>query len=538
MVEFSLVCPIRNEVDLIPITLPSFFMVEPSEVLLCLDKPAPKNVVEVINKVTSFLGVEDLTRIIEVERNPEYKFHQAWVRRKGFLEAKHDRILTTDIDLVINRNVLKAVEMVGKNNVGLVSCSKARKISGFTSFYRYLAESFLRKIVHRLLAKFYKGGGLSATSFTGLYAIWRPYWLDTEKEIKKLVNPKSILLGEKVKLDITQVYPIGEDTYLRDCMAMQYSVVYLPDIGAACLTEYLEDSPFVQFWIGFYFASRGRSLLGALVRTILRLQAHYLCGHLSSKRFLKHKYKSSRQYSLEDARRYWKYAPLSLTVGGSKPSTDALIRQPDMDLKRVLERSILERNIKEGAIVYRRKILEWIKKELVKNMLDFGCGTGQDGVYFAINGGVAVDFADIVESNVTLTKKYNRIWDISASSIFIDTEPEEFEFPMQYDMMLANGVLHHTPKAKEIVQNLNRFLKCNGLFICMLYTPKHFKATKARNIEEYARLSEAFAPIQNPYSDYYDLAKAKRLFEGFELLETFTTHQEKFGWYVWRKKCD
>jgi len=91
-------------------------------------------------------------------------------------------------------------------------------------------------------------------------------------------------------------------------------------------------------------------------------------------------------------------------------------------------------------------------------------------------------------------------------------------------------VLHHTPRAKEIVENLKRFLRPNGLFICMLYTQKHFKATGAKTLREYAMLSEG--DPRNPYSDYYDTDKARRLFSGFDLLEVFQTYGKKFGWYV------
>jgi len=533
MVEFSIVCPIKDEVDLIPRTLPSFYTVEPSEVLLCLDKPAPKKVIGLINKLTSFLGVEDLTRIIEVELNPEYAFHQAWVRRKGFLEAKYDRILTTDIDLVINKNVLKAVEMVGKDNIGLVSLSKRRAITGFRSLYTRIMECF----INRLRRYVNLVSGLSSTTFTGLYAIWRPYWLDSEDAgIKKLVNPKQLLRGENVKLDVKNVYPTGEDTYLRDCMVLKHSAVYLPDIGATCLTKSLEEHPNVQFWKGFYFAIQGRSMFGALVRTALHLQFPYLVGHVYGKRFLQQKVKRNQcLYSLDDARKYWQYVPSAFTISGLRISTVDLIKQPLDVIKHIVEKSIEERNMKQGAMIYREKIAKWIKQEKIKSMLDFGCGIGQDGVYFAKRCDVEVDFADIVESNVALTKRYGKIWDISANSIFINCEPEEYIFPREYDMILANGVLHHTPKAKEIVQNLKKFLKPNGLFICMLYTPEHFRKTKAKTLEEYAVLSEHVGLVLNPYTDYYDLKKAKELFEGFVLLEYFTTHKGKFGWYVWRK---
>jgi hypothetical protein len=56
VVEFSIVCPIRNEVDLISKMLPSFYAPNPSEVILCVDKPAPKDVTKVIGEVTKACG--------------------------------------------------------------------------------------------------------------------------------------------------------------------------------------------------------------------------------------------------------------------------------------------------------------------------------------------------------------------------------------------------------------------------------------------------------------------------------------------------
>jgi len=72
----------------------------------------------------------------------------------------------------------------------------------------------------------------------------------------------------------------------------------------------------------------------------------------------------------------------------------------------------------------------------------------------------------------------------------------------------------------------------------MLYTRKHFKATGARTLEEYSLLSEGSAPIPNPYSDFYDAEKAKKAFEGYELVEIFSTHRGKFGWYIFRRETN
>ena len=296
MVEFSIVCPIKDEVDLIPRTLPSFYAVNPSEVVLCLDKPAPKHVIGVIEKVAEACKAGDMTRIIEVERNPEYAYHQAWVRRKGFMEAKHCRILTTDIDLVINRNVLKAVEMVGNDDIGLVSLNKFRYPNSLIRFLRLLGTGILQKYVH-FFAEAYRGRGIAATTFTGLYAVWKDHWLDSEpqEELKKLKSSKTPLRrGEKVVWDSDIVRATGEDTFLRDRMEEKHKVVYLPDIGGFVLTDPMEDLPVVQFKKGIYFCLSGRNLLGALARTVFRLQPHYLCGHLYGRKLVKSKKIGSR----------------------------------------------------------------------------------------------------------------------------------------------------------------------------------------------------------------------------------------------------
>lgn len=276
MVEFSIVCPIKDEVDLIRRTLPSFYSVHPSEVMLCLDKPAPKHVVEVIRKVAKAYNTGDITRIVEVERNPEFAFHQAWVRRKGFLEAKHDKILTTDIDLVINKNVLKAVELVGKNDVGLVSLSKFSHPRGLTDYWRLGVVTFLCKILHGMLDPV-----MATTTFTGLYALWKPYWLDSEpeEEIKKLVNPKQFYRGETPSLEQASAIT-GEDTFLRDRMKEKHKCVYLRDMGAIDLRKGLENVPYVQYMVGQYFASQGRSFLVSFGRAVLRAQPYYLMGYL------------------------------------------------------------------------------------------------------------------------------------------------------------------------------------------------------------------------------------------------------------------
>jgi len=282
--KFSIVVPVRDEVDLIPMTLPSYYAVNPSEVIVCTDKPTPNEVRQVIQKVAVACDAQDITRIVEVERDPEWIFHQAHVRRTGFKKAKYDRILTVDIDLVINRNVLKALKLVGKNNVGLVSCSKFRYPKSLVDLWRIGAITFLRKIVHGMLDPF-----IEITTFTGLYALWRPFWLDSEpeKKIRKHVNPKQFYRGEYAGEVAADVNPTGEDTHLKDCMSEKHRCIYLREIGAIILRDVYEDVPYVQYMKGQYFRRRGRSLLVSVVRAFLRAQPYYLAGYLRTEKNVK-----------------------------------------------------------------------------------------------------------------------------------------------------------------------------------------------------------------------------------------------------------
>jgi hypothetical protein len=276
-INFSIVVPVKDEVDLIPWTLPSYYAVNPSEVIICTDKPVPRNVRQVIRKVAVACDALDITRIVEVERDPDWNFHQAHVRRTGFKKAKHDRILTVDIDLVINRNVLKALKLLGKNDIGLVSCSKFYYPKSLLDLWRIGATTFLRKIVHRILDPF-----MEITLFTGLYAVWKPYWLDSELEekIKKHMNPKQFYRGEYVREVPADMNPTGEDTHLRDYMSKKHRCIYLRDIGAIILRDVYENVPYVQYMKGQYFRRRGRSLFVAIGRAFLRGEPHYLRGFL------------------------------------------------------------------------------------------------------------------------------------------------------------------------------------------------------------------------------------------------------------------
>ena len=179
----------KDEVNRLERSLPLFYKINPDEVIICTDDPSPSKVLKAINRIAAQHGMSDKTKIHSVMRNPEYGYHQAWVRRSGFLAAKNDIILTSDVDLLINKNTLKAINLVGKNNVGLVSLSKFRHPFDLISFYRAFGSAFIIIMYYLLIRHQSSGtGGVRMTTFTGLYALHKPSWLDTEDDAHQLSN--------------------------------------------------------------------------------------------------------------------------------------------------------------------------------------------------------------------------------------------------------------------------------------------------------------------------------------------------------------
>ncbi len=269
--EFSIVLPVANrDKHLLPKTLPSWLALGSDDVILCLDKPAPIEIKKTIMRIVDKHQASERVTLLELERDPEWEFHQAYVRRRGFLQAKHDKILTGDTDLRVYPACLKAVELVGRDDVGLVSLQKLR--TGFTSYLR----TFLLTIRRAYL----KASGSPKASkyyFTGLYCIWRPFWIDSEKEedAKKLKHPFFAPL-------ITGPWGgyVGEDTLVRDSMEKKHRVLYLPQIGAHDLQTGLEERKEIQLKIGASFAYKMRSPPFVLGHSVIHLRPHVLGSYI------------------------------------------------------------------------------------------------------------------------------------------------------------------------------------------------------------------------------------------------------------------
>lgn len=269
---FSVVVPVKDDLGCINANLPSWRSLGPDEIVLCFDNPAPRDCVEASRRIC-----ETDLRILEVPKNPEYRFQQAWIRRSGFKIARNDTILTGDIDLQVSSSCLKAVRMVGRNNIGLVSLMKIRSPSGSQGFMRKLLDKLVRPLLLKHKQVINKQG--QDAYFTGLYALWRPFWADTEDVdgIKQLANPKSAPF--QFDSSLWGGY-CGEDTFLWKSMLKKHRCVHLPTVGATDRGIGLEENPGMQWKIGkYHYYSRDgpfRVVVGSLLNVRPTVLASYM----------------------------------------------------------------------------------------------------------------------------------------------------------------------------------------------------------------------------------------------------------------------
>jgi hypothetical protein len=184
------------------------------------------------------LGATTRLSVLEVDRDSSYRFHQAHVRRAGFLAAQNDRILTLDADDIPNANALDAIRKVGNDGFGFVSVSRFHYPMELTRFWRALALCVVRfgsKLLRHPM--FYW--------CSGVYALYRPFWLQTDdlENVRGMRDPKH---------DTLQGAMLGEDTHLHVSMKAKFRVSYLSLIGAVSMRDQHEDDPGVQYKRGLY----------------------------------------------------------------------------------------------------------------------------------------------------------------------------------------------------------------------------------------------------------------------------------------------
>ena len=104
-----------------------------------------------------------------------------------------------------------------------------------------------------------------------------------------------------------------------------------------------------------------------------------------------------------------------------------------------------------------------------KLVMDFGCGMGCEALQYAKCGSKVI-LADIANDNVRFSMRALELFGFSHPTIFagiiISGEPPFFQLPIptlqKLDVFHASGVLHHTPRMKEILLRVAEVLNPDG----------------------------------------------------------------------------
>lgn len=139
-----------------------------------------------------------------------------------------------------------------------------------------------------------------------------------------------------------------------------------------------------------------------------------------------------------------------------------------------------------------------------KHILDFGCGYGIEALQF-LKTGNTVSIADICSDNLEAASRVAQTFGYKIQQkILVRSEYPFFESE-QIDIFYANGVLHHTPKAMEILQRVHELLSDKGEVRLLLYSDilrKRFSSHK-----EFVAKTDSVSI----YTDWYDKKRINRL---------------------------
>ena len=174
--KFSVVMPIHNEETFLPYSLPSILRLNPDEVILLFDRCTDESY-NIASKILSEYSCE--ARMVELEKQLDWKYMHSYVARLGYSQAKNDLILATAADIILDPKITSYFSLIGTNGIA------------FISFLHIDYPISFRNLLKRLLV----GISLLPPShkerwLAGPYVFSKKAWLETEDQeaAKKVVR--------------------------------------------------------------------------------------------------------------------------------------------------------------------------------------------------------------------------------------------------------------------------------------------------------------------------------------------------------------
>lgn len=214
---FSVVMPMRDtpqERRFAAKSIPAILGLDPTEFIIGVDSNS------LDEHIRDHYG--DI-RVIHVGRSPAWGFQLANVMWSCYNACQYDTILTTFVDTVVRRDILRWRSMVGCDGVAVVSpMSKlALRTPG----------DMIRSMYYRFCTKSPHGGS------SGAYWVYRPYYMDAVSYdgFRQIRNGTDIYMYE-------QIWKHGQ----------HHAVILSHDLGSDSMDCQNGDLPWVQFQMGIW----------------------------------------------------------------------------------------------------------------------------------------------------------------------------------------------------------------------------------------------------------------------------------------------
>lgn len=174
-------------------------------------------------------------------------------------------------------------------------------------------------------------------------------------------------------------------------------------------------------------------------------------------------------YSFQDATREWSRVPVD-NIAYADPTE--LKTMPDDQFKDLVKRFEQNRYSLSGWRNHKNKWRDYLGLDTTagKTILDFGCGFGIESLQF-VKTGNRVILADINQSSLDTSTRCIKAAGVQPTqTILVSGETPFFTTELIYDIFYSNGVLHHTPRFREILKRACENLADDGEIRLMLYS--------------------------------------------------------------------
>jgi ubiquinone/menaquinone biosynthesis C-methylase UbiE len=165
-----------------------------------------------------------------------------------------------------------------------------------------------------------------------------------------------------------------------------------------------------------------------------------------------------------------------------------------------------------------------------KKLLELGGGIGTDLSQFARHGALTTDL-DLSAGHLSHARENFKQRGLTGEFIHHDAERLPFD-DNTFDIVYSNGVIHHTPNTRGVVDEIRRVLRPGGKAIVMVYSENSLHYWRnlvwAIGVKEEALRSQSMGEIMSrsversdnaaarPLVKVYTPARLRNLFEGFE----------------------